>query len=110
MTLDIIEDYLKMREIFFKRLDGSTPLEKREKDIREFTEDPEFRVYLLSTRAGGLGLNLMTANNVVLYDSDFNPQMDIQAMSRVHRIGQQKKVYIFRLVTKNSIEEKIMQI
>jgi len=78
MTLDILEDYCDMRDLKYKRLDGSTPLEEREADIQEFV-DPKSKldVYLISTRAGGLGLNLMSANNVVLYDSDFNPQVDL---------------------------------
>ena len=63
-------------------------------------------VFLISTRAGGLGLNLMTANTVILYDSDWNPQMDLQAMDRAHRIGQMKQVRVYRLITKNTMEVK----
>ena len=63
---------------------------------------------MISTRAGGLGLNLATANHVILYDSDFNPQIDLQAMDRAHRIGQTKEVYVYRLVTKDTLEEKIV--
>jgi len=86
--LTLLEDYCVMRGLTYKRLDGSTDLEDRQKDMAEFTAPgSEFQVYLISTRAGGLGLNLMTANNVVIYDSDFNPQMDLQAMDRAHRIG-----------------------
>lgn len=86
--LTILEDYCIMRDLNYKRLDGRTSLEDREKDISEFTSpDSPFEVYLISTRAGGLGLNLMSANNVVIYDSDFNPQMDMQAVDRAHRIG-----------------------
>lgn len=66
-------------------------------------------VFLISTRAGGLGLNLMTANTVVLYDSDWNPQMDLQAMDRAHRIGQTKQVKVYRLITKNTMEEKMVE-
>lgn len=66
-------------------------------------------MFLISTRAGGLGLNLMTANIVVLYDSDWNPQMDLQAMDRAHRIGQTKIVQVFRLVTPNTMEEKMIE-
>jgi SWI/SNF-related matrix-associated actin-dependent regulator of chromatin subfamily A member 5 len=65
-------------------------------------------VFLISTRAGGLGINLVTANHVVLYDSDFNPMVDIQAMDRAHRIGQKKKVFVYRLVTRDTIEEKLV--
>jgi SWI/SNF-related matrix-associated actin-dependent regulator of chromatin subfamily A member 5 len=64
---------------------------------------------MLSTRAGGLGINLMTANHVILYDSDWNPQVDLQAMDRAHRIGQKKKVYVYRLITKSTVEEKIIE-
>ena len=64
---------------------------------------------MISTRAGGLGLNLMTANTVVLFDSDWNPQMDLQAMDRAHRIGQKKQVRVYRLVTKNTMEEKMIE-
>jgi SWI/SNF-related matrix-associated actin-dependent regulator of chromatin subfamily A member 5 len=77
-----------MRGYKFCRLDGSTELEDREKAIEDFTKaGSEIFIFLISTRAGGLGLNLMTANHVILYDSDWNPQADIQAMDRAHRIG-----------------------
>jgi len=71
--------------------------------------DSPHEVFLISTRAGGLGLNLMTANVVVLYDSDWNPQIDLQAMDRAHRIGQKKNVHVFRLVTTNTMEEKMIE-
>ena len=64
---------------------------------------------MISTRAGGLGINLVTANHVVLYDSDFNPQIDLQAMDRAHRIGQKKIVYVYRLICKDTVEDKIVQ-
>jgi len=66
-------------------------------------------VFLISTRAGGLGINLVSANHVVLYDSDWNPMVDLQAMDRAHRIGQKKKVYVYRLVTANTVEEKLIE-
>lgn len=87
--LDILEDYCIYRDYKYCRLDGNTELDDREKYIEEFTKpNSEKFIFLISTRAGGLGLNLMTANIVVLYDSDWNPQMDLQAMDRAHRIGQ----------------------
>ena len=91
--LDILEDYCYMREFDYCRLDGNTCLDERERQIEEFTApgSPK-RIFLISTRAGGLGLNLMTANTVILYDSDWNPQVDLQAMDRAHRIGQTKIV------------------
>lgn len=108
--LDILEDYCAMRKYKYCRLDGSTELEDRETQIRNFTEpDSDITIFMLSTRAGGLGINLMTANHVVLYDSDWNPQVDLQAMDRAHRIGQKKKVHVYRLITKSTIEEKILE-
>lgn len=86
--LDILEDYLMMRQYAYHRLDGTTELEERERMINEFTSpDSKTIVFLISTRAGGLGINLTSANHVVLFDSDFNPQIDLQAMDRAHRIG-----------------------
>lgn len=86
--LDIIEDYLNFKEFEYCRIDGSTFLEEREKQIQDFSEEGSKKfVFLLSTRAGGLGINLTTADTVILYDSDWNPQVDLQAMDRVHRIG-----------------------
>jgi SWI/SNF-related matrix-associated actin-dependent regulator of chromatin subfamily A member 5 len=76
--LDILEDYCRMREYKFCRLDGSTELEDRDVAIRDFTKpDSDIFIFMLSTRAGGLGINLMTANHVILYDSDWNPQVDL---------------------------------
>jgi SWI/SNF-related matrix-associated actin-dependent regulator of chromatin subfamily A member 5 len=98
--LDILEDFCNFREVNYCRLDGSTDLMDRERQIAEFVApDSQISVFLISTRAGGLGLNLMTANIVVLFDSDWNPQIDLQAMDRAHRIGQKKVVQVFRLVT-----------
>lgn len=98
--LDILEDYCLFRNYNYCRLDGNTDLDERERQIAEFTKpgSEEF-IFLISTRAGGLGLNLMSANIVVLYDSDWNPQQDLQAMDRAHRIGQTKIVKVFRLIT-----------
>jgi SWI/SNF-related matrix-associated actin-dependent regulator of chromatin subfamily A member 5 len=109
-TLNILEDFCCMREIKYSRLDGSTSLEDRDDAIQEFTKDnSECQVFLISTRAGGLGINLYTANHVVLYDSDWNPQIDLQAMDRAHRIGQKKNVYVYRLITASTVEEKIIE-
>lgn len=108
--LNIIEDYCTLRGYTFCRIDGDTSLEEREYFINEFTKDnSNIFLFLLSTRAGGLGLNLMTADTVVLYDSDWNPQVDLQAMDRVHRIGQKNNVLIYRFITENTIEEKIIE-
>ena len=108
--LDILEDYCNERRYEYCRIDGDTSLEARERMITEFTQKNSSKfLFLLSTRAGGLGLNLMTSDTVILYDSDWNPQMDLQAMDRVHRIGQTKPVLIYRLLCENTIEEKILE-
>jgi len=109
-TLDIIEDYCVYRGFSYCRIDGNTSLEDRELYIQEFTnKNSKHFLFLLSTRAGGLGLNLMSADTVILYDSDWNPQVDLQAMDRVHRIGQTKPVLVYRLICENTIEERIVE-
>ena len=108
--LDILEDYLVMRGFKYCRIDGNTSYEDREERINSYNApESEMFLFLLSTRAGGLGINLQTADTVVLYDSDWNPQADLQAQDRAHRIGQKKEVQIFRLVTEHTIEEKIVE-
>lgn len=108
--LDILEDYCFFREYEYCRIDGSTAHEERIEAIDEFNKpDSEKFVFLLTTRAGGLGINLVTADTVVLYDSDWNPQADLQAMDRAHRIGQKKQVHVYRFVTENAIEEKVIE-
>ena len=108
--LNILEDFCILRGYKYWRLDGTTELDDREKQIEDFTKaDSEYFLFLISTRAGGLGLNLMSANIVVLYDSDWNPQIDLQAMDRVHRIGQKKPVKVFRLITQSTMEEKMIE-
>jgi SWI/SNF-related matrix-associated actin-dependent regulator of chromatin subfamily A member 5 len=108
--LDILEDYCWYRKWKYCRIDGQTPHEDRDRQIQEYNEDnSEKFVFMLSTRAGGLGINLYTADIVVLYDSDWNPQADLQAMDRAHRIGQKKQVRVFRFVTENTVDEKIVE-
>ncbi|KAK9470148.1 SNF2 family N-terminal domain-containing protein [Dipodascopsis tothii] len=108
--LDILEDYCMFREYEYCRIDGSTAHEDRIQAIDEYNKPgSEKFVFLLTTRAGGLGINLTTADIVVLYDSDWNPQADLQAMDRAHRIGQKKQVMVFRFVTENAIEEKVLE-
>ncbi|TMW51135.1 hypothetical protein DOY81_003751 [Sarcophaga bullata] len=90
--LDILEDYCLWRSYQYCRLDGQTPHEDRNRQIQEFNMDNSTKfVFMLSTRAGGLGINLATADVVIIYDSDWNPQMDLQAMDRAHRIGKRNK-------------------
>ena len=108
--LDILEDYCLYREFRYCRIDGNTSGDDREYAIDEFNrKGSETFIFLLSTRAGGLGINLATADIVILFDSDWNPQMDLQAMDRAHRIGQTKEVQVFRLCIENSIEEKVIE-
>ncbi|KAF5841595.1 P-loop containing nucleoside triphosphate hydrolase protein [Dunaliella salina] len=109
-ALDILEDYALYRGFKYSRIDGNTSGDDRENAIDSYNcENSEKFLFLLSTRAGGLGINLATADIVVLYDSDWNPQMDLQAMDRAHRIGQKKEVQVFRLCIENSIEEKVIE-
>ena len=108
--LDILEDYCVFREYKYCRIDGSTAHEDRIAAIDEYNKpDSEKFVFLLTTRAGGLGINLTSADIVILYDSDWNPQADLQAMDRAHRIGQTKQVVVYRFVTDNAIEEKVLE-
>ena len=104
--MDLIQDWLHFQNIDVCRLDGSTPQSEREEQIALFNDSRSpYKVFLLSTRAGGLGINLTAADTVFLFDSDWNPQVDLQAIDRVHRIGQDKPVKIFRFIVRDSIEE-----
>ncbi|XP_077050522.1 chromodomain-helicase-DNA-binding protein 2 isoform X6 [Siphateles boraxobius] len=108
--LDILADYLAMKRYPFQRLDGSIKGEIRKQALDHFNaEGSEDFCFLLSTRAGGLGINLASADTVVIFDSDWNPQNDLQAQARAHRIGQKKQVNIYRLVTKGTVEEDIIE-
>lgn len=108
--LDILEDYSVMRGYQYCRIDGSTAHEDRIAAIDDYNkEGSEKFLFLLTTRAGGLGINLTSADIVILFDSDWNPQADLQAMDRAHRIGQTKQVIVFRFVTENAIEEKVLE-
>ncbi|KAH8874449.1 Chromodomain-helicase-DNA-binding protein 1-like [Schistosoma japonicum] len=106
--LDIIQDYLTLRGYSYERLDGSVRGDDRFQAVKSFNNDQETFVFLLSTRAGGQGLNLVAADTVIFVDNDFNPQIDVQAAGRAHRIGQTKPVRIIRLVCRNTIEEAIL--
>jgi ATP-dependent helicase STH1/SNF2 len=108
--MNIMEDFLRLRGMKYLRLDGSTKSDDRSDLLRQFN-DPgsDYFCFLLSTRAGGLGLNLQTADTVIIYDSDWNPHQDLQAQDRAHRIGQKNEVRILRLISSNSVEEKILE-
>ncbi|XP_058154784.1 lymphoid-specific helicase isoform X1 [Dasypus novemcinctus] len=107
--LDILMDYCHLRNFNFSRLDGSMSYSEREQNMHSFNTDPEVFIFLVSTRAGGLGINLTAADTVIIYDSDWNPQSDLQAQDRCHRIGQTKPVVVYRLVTANTIDQKIVE-
>lgn len=108
--LDILEDFMVMRGYKYCRIDGNTDYEAREAAIDQFNQEgSEKFCFILSTRAGGLGINLQTADTCILYDSDWNPQADLQAQDRCHRLGQKKPVSVYRLVSENTVEEKIVE-
>ncbi|CAI0420018.1 unnamed protein product [Linum tenue] len=108
--LDIMDYYFSEKGFVVCRIDGSVKLEERRRQIDEFNDiNSSCRVFLLSTRAGGLGINLTSADTCILYDSDWNPQMDLQAMDRCHRIGQTKPVHVYRLATAQSVEGRILK-
>lgn len=107
--MDILQIYFNYRGFKHLRLDGSTKADERGERVALFNKpDSEYDIFLLSTRAGGLGLNLQTADTVILFDSDWNPQMDLQAQDRAHRIGAKSEVRVLRLVTNTWIEEQIL--
>ena len=110
-NLDIVEDFLDGLGILHRRLDGRMTSLEKQKQIEQYNaEGSPYFAFLLSTRSGGVGINLATADTVIIMDPDFNPHQDMQASSRAHRIGQKNKVLVFQLMTRGSAEEKIMQI
>lgn len=110
MMLDIMEEYMKIRGHAYLRLDGQTKVSDRIDLIDEFNEDDEVFIFLLSTKAGGLGINLTAANIVIIHDIDFNPYNDKQAEDRSHRMGQTKDVKVYKLIAKDTIEEGMLEI
>ncbi|XP_077217560.1 ATP-dependent DNA helicase DDM1-like isoform X2 [Tasmannia lanceolata] len=109
-VLDIIDYYFSEKGLEVCRIDGSVKLDERKRQIKEFNDiNSDVRIFLLSTRAGGLGINLTAADTCILYDSDWNPQMDLQAMDRCHRIGQTRPVHVYRLATSHSVEGRMLK-
>jgi len=106
--LDILEQFLNLNSHTYLRLDGGTGVDKRQRLMDKFNADDKIFCFILSTRSGGLGINLTGADSVIFYDSDWNPAMDAQAQDRAHRIGQTRDVHIYRLVTESTIEENIL--
>ncbi|KAI5192415.1 chromatin-remodeling ATPase INO80 [Nematocida minor] len=107
--IDLFEEYLTVRNYSYLRLDGSSRISNRKELVKDWQSSNEKFIFLLSTRAGGLGINLTAADTVIFYDSDWNPTADQQAMDRAHRLGQTKQVTVYRLITAGTIEERIMK-
>ena len=108
--LDILEEYCQLRQFKVARIDGQTKGNDRQEAIDAFSSsNSDYFIFLLSTRAGGLGINLTAADTVIIYDSDWNPQNDIQAQARCHRIGQDKAVNVYRLITNRTYEMEMFQ-
>ncbi|CDH53326.1 snf2 family helicase atpase [Lichtheimia corymbifera JMRC:FSU:9682] len=107
--IDLFEEYINYKQYKYLRLDGSSKISDRRDMVQDWQTRPEIFIFLLSTRAGGLGINLTAADTVIFYDSDWNPTVDQQAMDRAHRLGQTKQVTVYRLITKGTIEERILQ-
>uniref|UniRef100_A0A1J3JSA8 DNA helicase n=1 Tax=Noccaea caerulescens TaxID=107243 RepID=A0A1J3JSA8_NOCCA len=107
--LDILEAFINLYGYTYMRLDGSTPPEERQTLMQRFNTNPKIFLFILSTRSGGVGINLVGADTVIFYDSDWNPAMDQQAQDRCHRIGQTREVHIYRLISESTIEENILK-
>lgn len=107
--LDVLEAFLNHHGHIYLRLDGTTKIEQRQVLMDRFNNDKRIFVFILSTRSGGVGVNLTGADTVIFYDSDWNPTMDAQAQDRCHRIGQTRDVHIYRLVSEKTIEENILK-
>lgn len=108
--IDLMEEYLVFRQYKYLRLDGSSKLEDRRDMVDDWQTRPDIFVFLLSTKAGGLGINLTAADTVIFYDHDWNPSNDAQAMDRAHRLGQTRQVTVYRLITRGTIDERIVQL
>ncbi len=108
-VLDLIQDFMNASGYETERLDGSTSAENRQAGIDRFNTEGQGFVYLLSTRAGGMGITLTSADTAIIFDSDWNPQNDLQAMARCHRIGQTKEVKVYRFITKDTYEQSLFE-
>merc|ERR1712223_2297141 len=108
-VLDVLESFLNFHGHTYLRLDGSTKVEQRQVLMERFNANSKYFVFILSTRPGGVGINLTGADTVIFYDSDWNPTMDAQAQDRCHRIGQTRDVHIYRLVSERTVEENILK-
>ena len=106
--LKIIKKWLKTKGINYEYLDGHT--KNRFEKVKNFQENDDVKIFLISIKAGGVGLNLTSADNVIIYDPWWNPAVENQAIDRTHRIGQTKKVFVYKLIMKDSIEEKVLHL
>ncbi|EDQ93100.1 uncharacterized protein MONBRDRAFT_323, partial [Monosiga brevicollis MX1] len=106
--IDLLEEFLTHRQYKYVRLDGSSKISERRDMVADFQSRDDIFAFILSTRAGGIGINLTAADTVIFYDSDWNPTVDQQAMDRAHRLGQTRTVTVYRLITRNSVEERIL--
>lgn len=109
IVLKVLAKYCRLKGYKFSKIDGEDSLEQRDATVRKFYDEPDVCLFLVSTKAGGLGLNLVAADRVILYDIDWNPQNDLQAMDRAYRIGQTRPVTVYRLVTEKTIEERMLE-
>jgi SWI/SNF-related matrix-associated actin-dependent regulator 1 of chromatin subfamily A len=107
--LDVLQDALQAKSYLWCRLDGSSKVEDRQSIIDEFNTNTSIGVFLISTRAGGVGINLTSADTVIIHDVDFNPQIDKQAQDRCHRVGQTKPVTVYRLVAVGTVDESVFE-
>ena len=107
--LNILEDYLHYRQWQYCRIDGNVKITERQQSMDAFNGDKDIFVFMLSTRSGGLGINLQAADTVIIFDSDWNPHQDAQAQDRCHRIGQTRPVVVYRLLTIGSVEIEMME-
>ncbi len=108
--LHLIEENLRSQKVDYVYLDGSTPAQKRKEAVQTFQEDPDIRVFLISLKAGGVGLNLTAADYVYIVDPWWNPAVEQQAIDRTHRIGQVNKIFAYKMICKDTVEEKILQL
>ena len=108
-VLDVLEQFLNYHGYLYMRLDGATKIENRQILTERFNTDSRITVFILSSRSGGLGINLTGADTVIFYDSDWNPAMDKQCQDRCHRIGQTRDVHIYRFVSEHTIESNILK-
>ncbi|KAJ2792711.1 putative DNA helicase ino80 [Coemansia linderi] len=108
-TIDLFEEYLAYRKYTYLRLDGASKISDRRDMVMDWQTRDDIFIFLLSTRAGGLGINLTAADTVIFFESDWNPTVDSQAMDRAHRLGQTKQVVVYRLITRGTVEERILQ-